>query len=128
MNQPFISAYAWTRMGGFLAAMGLLLFPSNWRVIFAKPKSSKKQAFGLFLGTKIAAGISFLMIHYAVAIGSVAIVNALQGVQYAFLLLIVILLSIKFPKILKEELTKETVGQKILGIIFVGAGLVVLVV
>lgn len=128
MNQPFISAYAWTRLGGFLAAIGLLLFPSNWKVIFARPKGTKKQAAGLFLGTKIAAGISFLMIHYAVAIGSVTIVNALQGVQYAFLLLIVILLSLRYPKVLKEEITKETIAQKILGIIFIGAGLIVLVV
>ena len=104
------------------------MFPTNWKVIFKKPKSTRKQAAGLFLGTKITAGISFLMINYAVAIGSVAIVNALQGVQYAFLLLIVILLSIKYPKLLKEELTTETLAQKIIGIIFVGAGLVVLVI
>ena len=40
-SQPFISAYAWTRLGGFLAAAGLLLFPSNWKVIFKKPKINK---------------------------------------------------------------------------------------
>jgi len=127
-NQPFLSAYAWTRIGAVGAALCLLFFPGNWKLIFEKPKSSKKTAAGLFLTNKILGGISFILINLAISLGTVAIINAMQGIQFVFLLIIVVLLSVKYPKILKEEITKETLAQKISGIVLVGVGLFILLV
>lgn len=126
--QPFLSAYAWTRIGAVLAALCLLFYPRYWRLIFEKPKSSKKTAAGLFVANKVLGGISFILINLAISLGAVAIINAMQGIQFVFLLIIVILLSVKYPKILKEEITKETLAQKISGIVLVGIGLFILLV
>ena len=56
----------------------------------------------------------------------VAIINALQGINYAFLLVFIIFLSLKFPKILKEEVSREILFQKIIAILLIGGGLVLL--
>ena len=55
-----------------------------------------------------------------------AIINALQGVQYVFLLIFAVLLSLKFPQILKEEISREIIFQKVVAILLIGGGLVIL--
>ena len=52
--------------------------------------------------------------------------NALQGVQYIFLFLIIIFLAKKFPKISEEKLTKKIILQKVISIILIGLGLAIL--
>jgi len=56
----------------------------------------------------------------------VAIINALQGINYAFLLVFIIFLSLKFPQILKEEISKKILLQKIIAILLISAGLFLL--
>jgi len=58
-----------------------------------------------------------------VKLGSATFVNAMQGVQFVFLLGLVVLLSKKFPAILEEELTREVLLQKILAIGLIICGL-----
>ena len=48
--------------------------------------------------------------------------GAVQGVQYAFLLLAILLLASRFPQI-REQLGPREWVQKILAILIVGAGL-----
>jgi len=65
--------------------------------------------------------------NYAIAIGSVTMVNALQGTQYAFLLILTILLSVRFPKILKEDVSESKIVLKIASLILISIGLFFLV-
>jgi hypothetical protein len=53
-------------------------------------------------------------------------INALQGVQYVFLLIFAIILSFKLPKILKEEISREIIFQKVAAILLIGAGLILI--
>jgi len=53
----------------------------------------------------------------------VGLVNALQGVQYIFIFLLVILFTTTLPKLIKEKFTKELVIQKIIAILIIGIGL-----
>ena len=65
----------------------------------------------------------FMLQNYAIFLGSVTLVNALQGFQYAFLLLISTVLAIMSPKLLKETFSWRIVVQKGLAIIVVGVGI-----
>jgi len=125
-GQSFISAFAFSRFGSFLAALLFLLAPVYRKEIFATRKTAGAKGGALFVANKITAAVSFIALNYSVSLGSATLVNALQGTQFMFLLGIVIILSKKFPVILKEELNRKVLAQKISAIALIVAGLLVL--
>ncbi len=133
LNQAFISGFVWTRLGAFAGALLLLIPVDNRRAIFAsfkKPKphsaDQRKKTGLLFLGGQAAGALSFLMVNYAISLASVSLVNALQGLQYVFLLIMVFFLSKFHPKVLREKMTRGIIIQKVGAIILIGFGLTLL--
>ncbi len=64
--------------------------------------------------------------YYAVFLakaGQVPLINALEGTRYVFLLFFVSILGYWKPQILKEEVSKDVILQKIVAIILIGGGL-----
>ncbi|HPI67453.1 MAG TPA: EamA family transporter [bacterium] len=128
-NTSFLPGFIWTRAGSLLAVIFLLLFPNNWHAVkesFKKNKENKsatKKTGGRFLFGQACGGASALLQQYAIFLGSVALVNALQGIQYAFVFLIVIILTFIAPKILKENITRLVLIQKITAILLISVGL-----
>lgn len=129
IQQPFWSGYIWIRIGAFFAALSFFIFSADIREEILQKRKIIPRSPGLyFLDQALGAGANVLQ-NWAVALvplAYIAIINALQGTQYAFLLILTIFLSIKFPKILKEEVSKEILFQKIAAILLIGMGLVVL--
>lgn len=127
-EQPFLGSYIWTRMGSFLGALLLIAIPRNWPIIFAKEtRKSTIKNFPFFISVRLTAVAAFILLNYAISLGEVALVNALQGVQYVFLILIIAFLSRAYPKILKEEVGREVLVQKLIGVFLVGVGLYLLI-
>ena len=128
--QTFASAFIWVRIGAVLAVLLFLLSVSGRREISAaleKKDPNRKKKGGLVLLSQAFGGAGFLLQNYAIFLGSVALVNALQGAQYAFLLIISGLLAIARPKLLKEDFSWRSVFQKTAAIIFVCLGLYLIV-
>ncbi|MFA5024811.1 MAG: hypothetical protein WC523_07760, partial [Patescibacteria group bacterium] len=75
------------------------------------------------LTIRLCAAAAFIMINWAISLGNVAVVNALQGVQYLFLFVIIILISNKFPKMLNEQLGGGVLLQKLIGTVMICLGL-----
>jgi drug/metabolite transporter (DMT)-like permease len=122
-SQPFISVFFWSRLGSFLAAISILIIPS-WRVvIFGARQTAGVKGGTLFVMNKVMAAFAFILLNYSIKLGDVALVNAIQGVQYAFLFGLVVFLAKKYPQILEEKMTRSVVAQKILAIIIIGIGL-----
>lgn len=130
LAQPFWSGFIWIRIGGFLMAIFFfLLFKEIREEIFKEKISFKKKTIGIFLSNQAmgaGAGILQNWAIFLVPLVYVAIINALQGIQYVFLLVFVIFLSLKFPQILKEEISKKILFQKITAILVISAGLFLL--
>lgn len=122
----FVSGLIWTRLGFFAAAMSLLMTAKNRRDIFGAPKATSTGNKLLYYGARISGGIAGLAQNYAISLGSVTIVNALQGTQYSFLLLLTVFLSKYHPKILKEQISGNIIVQKISAILLITAGLFLL--
>lgn len=120
---PFLSGFIWARIGGFLAAILLLLIPGARKSIFVTTKLIKANTSFIFLGNQAMAAIGFVLINIAIALVSVSLVNALQSVQYIFILIIASILGKKYPKILFEEINLMSILQKLAAIIFIGFGL-----
>jgi transporter family protein len=67
-----------------------------------------------------------LFITIAVSIGYVTLANALSSIQPFFVLLFAVILSMFYPSILKEEISKSVISLKLLAIalMFIGAILI----
>jgi len=127
LHQDFVSGFVWTRIGAFIGSLILLIKPQNLKDILGEFKESAQKSGLLFVFGQIAGALSFVLVNYAIAISdSVAVVNALRGIEYVFLLIIVLLLSIKFPKLLEEKMTPKTITQKIVATAFIIGGLIII--
>lgn len=128
----FVSAIVTVGIAQFL--VGLVMLISALRGEYVGERSSAaaraksqlvmpKPVFVLFVGKQISASVGTLAISFAISLTSVSVVNATEGVKYAFLFVMMILLSLYFPRILGEDLRGSSVVAKVLGVIFVGIGL-----
>lgn len=129
--QSFWSAFIWVRIGSLLFVLGLLLFLSSWRQeilprIFQRKKMTKKSNWKIksfFLFNQGLGSLSFILQNYAIFLGSVAIVNALQGVQYGALLVFGLIFAPFFPKSMREDFSLKILIFKILAISIISTGL-----
>lgn len=124
LHQPFIGSFVWSRLGSFVGVL-LMLFVPGWRYLIFKQQRGAKTAKNMlfFLAVRLLAAGAFIMINWAISLGNVAMVNALQGVQYLFLFVIIILVANKFPKMLNEQLGGGVLLQKLIGTIMICLGL-----
>lgn len=130
LSQPFLSGLIWIRVGAFIAALFFLFFKEVREDIFKGPSIAKEKTWLIALPSQAVGGGAMILQNWAIALAPFAylgIVNALEGTKYVFLLIMGVLLSIKFPQILKEELSKKVILQKVIAILFIGAGLALLV-
>lgn len=130
LSQPFLNGLIWTRMGGVLAAMIFFIFcPDIKKSIFFPKNNLSQKTLGIVTANQLVGAGAGLLQNWAIALAPlayIAFISALQGTQYAFLLVLTIFLSIKFPKILNEEISKEILFQKIIAILLIGGGLTLL--
>jgi drug/metabolite transporter (DMT)-like permease len=126
----FINGLVWSRAGSFLGAFSLLLFPVFRSQIFTHQKETiqhqgKKKniaTLSLFVFNKTTAGTASFLILYAISLGSTTFVQALNGMQYVFLLFLLIPFSRKFPKMFQENLSWSDWLQKVIAIILIAFG------
>ncbi|MBI2022538.1 hypothetical protein HYS97_01670 [Candidatus Daviesbacteria bacterium] len=110
----------------------LILVPVTRKIIFPGKTQPywksflKSNALWLFASGQVAAGVSQLLLIFSISLASPALVNALQGIQYAFLFIAAFLLSKKFPQVFKEKMSATGFYIKALGIIFISFGLYLL--
>ncbi len=129
LEYPFLLGLIWIRLGGVLMA---LLFLTNHRLraeLFEQKIGLQKKTAAIFLSGQTAGAAAGILQNWAIALAPfayVALINALQGVQYVFLLILAALLSLKFPQVLKEQIAKEVILQKIVAILIIGGGLIIL--
>jgi len=125
-RQGFITGFIWPHLGLILSSAALLFWP-RWRkmLLISGRQATTALSAVLVLGKGIAS-LGSLFINLAISRANVALVSALQGTEYAFLLLTTIVISRKFPQILEEKITRPIIFQKAAAIILIGVGLVFL--
>ncbi len=126
INYDFFTGIVYTR--GSIGFVGLitLLYPSV-RATFKKSKSKKikkQKASSLFIIiiNKTLAVIAVLLIQYAIAIGSVTLVNAMAGLQYALMFVFIYLLTKFTPKLFKEFFTNRELLIESIAFVFIVIG------
>lgn len=129
VEQSFFSGFMWTRIGGFLAALLLLVIPAWRKAIFKsfshakKPTIEHAQTGGIFVANKILGGTSSILLNKAFQLGSVTLVNSMVSLQYVFVLVLVAIVSKKHKKIFAEKLSLGDWAQKISAILIIAVGM-----
>lgn len=122
----FWLTFSYQSMGAGVGAAGLLLVP-NIRKTFAKEvKQLKKDVWGIFFINKLFEFFADLAYSFAVTLVPVALVTVVGSVQWFFLLVEGIILSLWFPHIVKEDIRKQTIGIKLVAIVFIFIGIYLL--
>jgi drug/metabolite transporter (DMT)-like permease len=124
-SQEFLSAFIWIRLGSFVAVVCLLISPHNRAEIARDLKKSKgkKQNKFIFIGTQLGGALGSILQNYAVALGSVALVTSLQGLQYGLILAFTYFITIFYPKIIKEKQSRKIMLYKVVASLLVALGL-----
>lgn len=123
----FYSGFIWIWAGVGLCGVFLLLFPavrqalrptaalrSNRRPWKARLAVAADKALG-------AAGV--VLVQYAVSLDSVSVVNALAGIQYGFLVILVAALSRFAPGVFRETYAAGEAAQEIIAVVLIALGL-----
>jgi len=129
-HAPFLDVFVLSRIFAAITALLIPVFSKPVReelLTLIKPKDKQdkgnyRAAALLFFGQACGA-LGFVGVQYAVSIGSATVVNALQAVQYAAIVLVAWLGGKKLAALLKEDRRPKTLLQKGLAILLVAIGL-----
>ncbi|QQR60992.1 EamA family transporter [Candidatus Uhrbacteria bacterium] len=128
---PFLDVFVWSRVSAGLVALGIALFAPGVRgelskLIFVKSRGAAVEesfALGLMFFGQACGAFGFLLVQFAISQGSAAIVNALQAVQYAALVLVAWFGGKKIADLLHERHSTSIYLTKGSAIVLVAIGL-----
>lgn len=129
--ETFITGFVFMAWGGFLTSISFLVLPRTRMRAFKVSSFATPRVVFPFLIGKGAGSLGSILQNYAIFLASVtqiAFISALTSFEYLFLLVFVVLLALKNPKILKEELNKKSLPLRLVGIVAVSLGLILLVI
>ncbi len=127
----FYSGLVWTRAAMGLSGVFLLTSPMVRESIFRKKIAVAKSPANkmvLIIVNKALAVVGVVLVQYAIALGSVSLVNALGGAQFAILIILVAVLSKFLPRFFKEKYARGELIQEGLAVAVIAFGLALLLV
>lgn len=127
LETNFDDGFFWSRISLVLFALSLLLVPTYYAKITAQTKNTTKKTGVLVLVAKVLAGVAAFMLLKATDLGDVAVVQALDGLKFVFIIIIGITLGRFIPHTAGEnEFQFKTVIRKALYIAIIAVGFVIL--
>lgn len=118
----FINGLIWTRLGTAAGALFFLLIPDFKKAIFQQFQTAKIKTKTLFVVGQVLGALAGLLQTYAIALGSVTIVNALAGTQFVFLFVLSTVLSLWYPEVVTEKISRAILTRKIIAICLIAIG------
>jgi len=117
----FWTVFSYVRIGTFISVIPLIYF------YFKDLISVNRLGLGLMTFAETLNLFGVLSITIAMSIGFVTLVKALASVQPFFVFLFALILSVFYPKILKEEIKKKTVLHKFIATILIVIGAILVI-
>ncbi|MEX0913298.1 MAG: hypothetical protein WDZ56_02075 [Candidatus Paceibacterota bacterium] len=123
----FDDAFFWSRIALVLFALSWLLVPNYLELIKSQNKVTSKNTGLLIFGTKLLAGVAAFMILKATDLGDVAVVQALDGLKFVFILLIGVLVGRWLPASAGEsDRSLLTLARKFIYVTVICVGFILL--
>jgi len=118
----FDQSFFWTRIGMLISVLIILLLPKYNKEILHGAKKTKIHGGFWIIGNNILGGIAGIALLKAVELGSVTIVQALNGLQFVFLILISVLFGKITPVTFGENNSIIDIVQKIISVSLIVCG------
>lgn len=129
-HAPFLDAFVLSRVFSIVIALAIPLLMPTVREELASMLRPKEKGTGprpkhvaLMLVGQACGALGFVGVQYAISLGSATVVNALQAVQYAAIVLIAWFGGEYLAKILHEDRSRHTILLKTFAIVLVAIGL-----
>jgi len=137
LRTSFWAGFLWLTVGQFAASVIFFVFSRSLRGEFfghlnllrSKERGQGVKLTLLYFANKFFGASGSVLQNVAIYLAPalyVAVVPALQGIQYIFILLFTAFISFKFPNLLRETFTEKTFLQKFIAILFIAAGIAML--
>jgi len=121
----FWTIFAYIRIGTIFVLIPIFYF--NYLDFISTVKEHGKKVFSIIFLNQSLAVTAIILTTAAIAIGYVTLVNVLVSIQAFFILLFTVILSIFFPKILKEKTEKSIIITKFIAIVLMFAGIFLII-
>lgn len=113
----------WQYLGFVLFGLIILTFVKSYRRDFLSSfKNNSKEIIGLNTINETLNITATIIFTFATLLAPLAIVWVINGFQPVFVFLIGVLLTLFFPHLIKEDITKKIILQRVLFIILMGIG------
>ncbi len=123
----FWNGFLWIRLGGLIPITVLIVNPDIRRSFFDVFRKLASLRGVLFLTNQGFGAGGFITQNFAISLGSVALVNALQGVQFVFVIILAVIASVFYPKLAQEgDIDLKIIMEKFFATAIIAAGLWVL--
>lgn len=127
LETSFDDGFFWSRVSFVLFALSLLLVPVYLEKIKGQTKMTSAKAGLLVIGTKILAGVAAFMLLKATDWGEVAVVQALDGLKFVFILMISVAIGKYLPVSAGEnDWDGKTVVRKVAYVAIISIGFIIL--
>jgi hypothetical protein len=131
----FAKAFIWGRWMALLGGLAHVLATGNLQALAMRQSGGKREPAArrgwlavLFLFGQGCGALAVVLQQYAIKLGNVILVSALNGTQFFFVIAISAAVSHFFPRLLSERSPRKVLLQKILwsGVLFGGIALIVI--
>ncbi len=111
-------------LGDGVAAFILLMFPGVLKKTIGSLKWSDFNLWVLLSGNEVNVIVAHLAYTWAILLAPIALVAVIAGIQPVFVLTYGLILTLFFPKIIKEDIGKNTMVVKTISIVLIVLGIV----
>jgi drug/metabolite transporter (DMT)-like permease len=120
--QDFYTIFIWVQIAGFITFFQFIPFRPFRDPLITTYKTTSRKIGIILVAEQAVAYVSVFAYNYAIAHGPITLISSVGATQPLFVLLFATILSFRFPRVLREELTKMDVTLKVLGLIAIFAG------
>lgn len=127
LETNFDDGFFWSRVCFVLFALSLLLVPTYYKKIREQTGTTTKKTGAIVILAKVLAGVAAFLLLKATDIGDVAVVQALDGVKFVFILLITVLFASLLPdSVAVQEAKPRAVMRQVLYVLVIAVGYFIL--
>jgi uncharacterized membrane protein len=120
--QDFYTIFIWVQIAGFITFSKFIPFKPFRSSLITTYKITSRQIGVILIAEQAVAYVSVFAYNYAIAHGPITLISSVGATQPLFVLLFATILSYRFPRVLREELTRMDIALKVLGLIVIFAG------
>lgn len=123
----FNDGFFWSRIGFVLFALSLLMVPAYYGKITEQSHKTTKKTGVIVVLTKILAGVAAFLILKATDLGDVAVVQAMDGLKFVFILAATVVFGAVLPdSVAKHESRPHEIIRQVLYVAVIAVGYLIL--